>query len=60
MNCPEVIYRPRIDATPETELSALRAVYKFVLESKQTAEPAPEPDGRDDYERLANKEMRPV
>ena len=60
MNSPHVVYKPRPDATPETEISALRAVYKLVLERKKAAEPAPEPDGRDDYERLANKERRPA
>jgi len=35
VNCPEVIYHPRIDATPETELSALTAVYRYVLFGSQ-------------------------
>ena len=56
----QLTYTPRPDATPEAELSALAAVYKLVLESKKAAEPAPEPDGRDDYEKLANKERRPA
>ena len=57
---PRITYSVRSDATPETELSALVAVYKLVLESKKAAERAPEPDGRDDYQRLANKERRPA
>jgi hypothetical protein len=28
---PRIVYRPREDATPEAELKALAAVYKFVL-----------------------------
>jgi hypothetical protein len=43
----KITYTPRPDATPETELSALTAVYKFVLESKKAAGPAPEPNDRD-------------
>jgi hypothetical protein len=43
----QVTYRPRPDATLETEHSALATVYKFVLESKKAAEPAPEPDSPD-------------
>jgi hypothetical protein len=35
VNCPEVIYRSCIDATPGAELSALAAVYKFVLFDSQ-------------------------
>jgi len=44
---PRIIYSVRSDATPETELSALAAVYKVVLESKKAAGPAPEPNNRD-------------
>ena len=55
---PRIVYSVRSDATPESELSALAAAYKLVLESKKAAERAPEPDGRDDYETLANRERR--
>ena len=44
---PRIIYSVRSDATPETELSTLAAVYRFVLESKKAAGPAPEPNDRD-------------
>ena len=47
MNSPHVVYVPRPDAEPETELSALAAVYMFVLESKKAAGLAPEPNDRD-------------
>lgn len=44
-------YTPCPDATPEAELDALAACYRFILdchERKRAAEPAPEPDGRND------------
>ncbi len=34
MDNPRVIYTPRPDATPEAELSALAAVYRFLLIEK--------------------------
>ena len=47
-----IVYRPRESANPEAELSALAAVYKFVLSksnaSQKAVEPAPEPDGHDE------------
>jgi hypothetical protein len=46
-----ISYVPRPDATPEAELKALAAVYRFILDchaKKMAAEPAPEPDGRND------------
>jgi hypothetical protein len=42
MNSPRITYTPRPDATPEGELSALSAVYKFILdchERKKAARP---------------------
>jgi hypothetical protein len=50
VNSPRFTYTSRPDATPEAELSALAAVYRFILDchaKKMAAEPAPEPDGRD-------------
>jgi hypothetical protein len=44
-------YRSRSDTAPEAEVNALANVYRFILESrakKMAAEPAPEPDSRDD------------
>jgi hypothetical protein len=35
VNCPEVIYRSHSGATPEAELSALTAIYRYVLFSSQ-------------------------
>jgi hypothetical protein len=47
-----IVYRPRESATPEAELSALAAVYRFILSksnaSQKAVEPAPEPDGHDE------------
>jgi hypothetical protein len=57
-----ISYGPRFDATPEAEIAALAAAYRFILDShaqKKATEPAPEPDGRD-YEELAHKERRPA
>jgi len=50
VNSPRFTYTSRPDATPEAELSALAAVYRFILDchaKKMAAEPAPEPDGHD-------------
>jgi hypothetical protein len=60
INKVSISYTPRPDATPQAELFALMQIYKFVLETKKAVEPAPEPDGRNDYARLANKERRPA
>jgi hypothetical protein len=38
-----IIYAPRADATPNTDLSALSAVYRFVLDCRARKEgPTPE------------------
>jgi len=42
MSSARITYTPRPDATPESELDALAAIYKFVLEchaSKKAADP---------------------
>ena len=36
MSEPRITYAPRLDATPEAELTALAAIYKFVLSNSQT------------------------
>jgi hypothetical protein len=55
MGSPRITYVARPNATPETELSALATVYKFVLSksnaSQKAVEPAPEPDGHDEAKR---------
>jgi len=49
---PRIVYRARDDATPETELSALATVYRFILSksnaSQKAVKPAPKLDGHDD------------
>ena len=47
MSCPEVSYRPRAGARPEEELSALAAVYRFIVLDCQAEEKAV-PDRRPD------------
>ena len=36
MDSPRITYTPRPDATPETEVTTLAAIYKFVLFDSQT------------------------
>jgi hypothetical protein len=50
MSSPCVRYKPIPETTPEVEVDALCAVYRLVLSRAKTkaAEPAPEPDSRDD------------
>jgi hypothetical protein len=38
---PSIVYRPREEATPEAELKALAAIYKFVLGCHAKKEDAP-------------------
>jgi hypothetical protein len=45
MSSPRITYSPRLDATPEAELSALAAVYKILLDAKKKAAPSSGPDG---------------
>jgi hypothetical protein len=47
MSSARITYTPRPDATPESELDALVAIYKFVLEchaSKKAADPTGDPN----------------
>jgi hypothetical protein len=52
MDSARIDYVPRPDATPESELNALAAVYRFILSksnaSQKAVEPAPKLDGHDD------------
>ena len=48
-------YRP----APDDCARALEMLLRNSVSTK-AGEPTPEPDGRDDYERLANKERRPA
>ena len=53
MNSPRITYTPRPDATPEGEASALRAVYKFVLDCR--AKKAPPVRRPEDPERRSDE-----
>ena len=47
MSTPRITYVPRSDATPESELDALVAVYAFILqchESRKVADPTGDPN----------------
>jgi hypothetical protein len=47
VSAPRITYVPRSDATPESELDALAAVYAFILqchESRKVADPTGDPD----------------
>jgi len=47
---PVIAYAPRANALPETEITVLASIYRFILDchaKKMAAEPAPEPDGHD-------------
>ena len=51
MDKPSVTYMPRPDATPESEVNMLANIYRLILDchaKKMAAEPAPEPDTRDE------------
>jgi hypothetical protein len=50
VSCPKGIYHTRPDATPESELSALATVYKFVLDSHAKKNPAAGLSGQGDYD----------
>jgi hypothetical protein len=51
----KVVYRPRADATPELELSALVDAYRFIIfDCRHETEKGAQPGARDDAERLNN------
>ena len=50
-------YIPRSDATPQSELNTLAAVYKFVLAKKKEAAPESRPD---DAERNLSDSAREI
>jgi hypothetical protein len=56
VNKPPIVLQPRTDATQEAELTALAAIYAYLL-SKKAAEQAPKSNGSDDdHERLVNEQ----
>ncbi len=52
-----ITYSTRPDATPETELSALAAVYRFVLDCHAKKEAAPESRPEDEKERSVHDSL---
>jgi hypothetical protein len=49
----EVVYRPRADATPEREISALVDAYRFIIfDCRHETEKGAQPGARDDAEGL--------
>jgi hypothetical protein len=62
---PRIVYTPYHNATPETELSALAAAYRFIVDCHAQKIPTPEPDGRNDdaivrdTEEVSHVEQRP-
>ena len=55
MDKPVIAYAPRANALPETEITVLASIYRFILDcpaKKKAVEPAPEPDGRNDGTKL--------
>jgi hypothetical protein len=59
MNNSRITYTPRPDATPEVELDALAAVYRFILDchERKKAAPASRPD---DAERSSSDGARTI
>lgn len=55
-----ISYIPREDATPEGELSALAAVYKFVLERHERKKDTGTESGREGARRSSSQERYPV
>jgi hypothetical protein len=55
VNYPGITYAPRPDATPEAELDALAAVYRFILDCR-AKKIAAEPNDRNDAAIVRNTE----
>jgi len=51
-DAPRLVYRPRSDATPEVERSALASVYRYLLDCRARKEDA------NSEEEIAQKERR--
>ena len=62
MDSVRVTYQPRSDATPDGELTALVAVYRFVLEAharKKAAAPSGQDDAKGDNDYVRAKTILP-
>jgi hypothetical protein len=58
MSNPAIAYAPRHDATPETEISTLANVYKFVLDcANKNAAGMTSTNGDDEKERSRNDSL---
>jgi hypothetical protein len=51
MDSPRIAYAPRPDATPESEIASLAAVYRYVVERRARKEAGPETRPEDARER---------
>ena len=64
MDSPRIVRSPLSSISLEQARDARARAWAFVFEcwraKQMVAERAPEPEARDDYERLANKERRPA
>jgi hypothetical protein len=54
MSDPRVFYSPREDATPEGELAALAAVYRYLLFHRHETSEDPAADGAEERDEHAN------
>ena len=52
MSSARITYTPRPDATPESELDALAAIYKFVLECHATKKAVDPTGGQNEVEEV--------
>lgn len=60
MSSSRIIYAPRPDTTPETEISALGNVYRFILDchaKKEDTRPGAPNDGTKSKENSANERI---
>jgi hypothetical protein len=61
---PQIVRRSNASISAEQARDTRAGTWAFVLrcwqEKRKAAEPPSKPDGRDDCERLANKERRPA
>jgi hypothetical protein len=60
MNGAGIIYQPRADATPESELRTLVAIYHFILLENNASKEAVRLGDAHDHRRAVNKDRRPT
>lgn len=54
MDSPRIVYTPRPDATPETELATLANVYAFILQKHQEKQKGGPETAPDDAKEIKN------